>query len=142
MKKKRKAKIIRNSKKRLKKKHDDSFRTFVKVFICGIILLNGIAVVPALILKAFDFCYGLLLGSAASFFYLWSFVEERKKYLFVLKSQNDRKPPRAFVIRYLSWAVFLGLSGLISVYALAGTFYSLFMIRIIIYFIAYKTREI
>jgi len=142
MKKKRKLKIIRNTKKRIRKKHDDSFRTFVKVFICGIILLNGIAVIPALLLDAFEFCYGLSLGSAASFFYLWSFAEERKKYLSLLSSSANQKVPRAFFLRYLSWAVFLCLSGFISIYSLVGTFYSLFMIRIIIYFIAYKTREI
>ena len=142
MKKKRKAKIIKNSKERLRKRQDDSFKTFVKVFICGIILANGIAAAMALLFNRIDFCYGIFLGVAASFFYLWSFAEERKKYLFIVRNQNNQKPPKAFLIRYLVWVVFLGISGYVSIESLMGTFCSLFAVRVTIYVIAYKTKEI
>jgi hypothetical protein len=114
----------------------------VKVFICGIILLDGIAAAMALLFNKIGFCHGVFLGVAASFFYLWSFVEERKKYLFIVRNQNKQKPPKAFFVRYLAWTVFLGISGYVSIISLMGTFYSLFAVRIIIYVIAYKTREI
>ncbi|MFP4460757.1 MAG: ATP synthase subunit I [Thermotogota bacterium] len=120
---------------------DDSFATFVKQFVYGIILLNLTAVIIALLLSASEFIYGLIIGSLASFFYLWSLIEQRKRVNQLLKQQRTDKTPKGFVVRYSIMIVFLILSGIISVYSLFGTFYSLFVIRFILYYIAYKGRH-
>jgi len=125
-----------------KKTPDDSFAAFVKVFVYGIILLNLAALVVGLFLRATEFIYGLLMGMGASFFYLWSLSEQRKRFLRVLTQQRIDKTPKGFVVRYSVMIVFLFLSGMISVVSLFGTFYSLFMIRFILYYIAYKDRNI
>ncbi len=128
-------------KKPRNKAPDDSFVTFVKRFVYGIILLNSAAVFIAVFLNAYVFIYGLMLGVAASFFYLWSLSEQRKRLLRLLNQQRTDKTPRGFVVRYSIMIVFLILSGMISVVSLFGTFYSLFMIRFILYYIAYKERH-
>jgi len=124
-----------------KKTPDDSFAAFVKVFVYGIILLNLAALVVGLFLRATEFIYGLLMGMGASFFYLWSLSEQRKRFLRVLTQQRIDKTPKGFVVRYSVMIVFLFLSGMISVVSVVGTFYSLFMIRFILYYIAYKDRN-
>lgn len=141
MKKKAKKKMRIRVKRARKKAPDDSFATFVKRFVYGIILLNSAAVIGAVFLSAYEFIYGLMLGVAASFFYLWSLSEQRKRLLRLLNQQRTDKTPRGFVVRYSIMIVFLILSGMISVYSLFGTFYSLFMIRFILYYIAYKERH-
>jgi len=141
MKKKKKKKIRIRIKRPLKKTPDDSFATFVKLFVYGIILLNLAALIVAVFLRATEFIYGLLIGVGASFFYLWSLSEQRKRIFQLLNQQRTDKTPKGFVVRYSVMIVFLFLSGMISVVSLFGTFYSLFMIRFILYYIAYKDRN-
>jgi hypothetical protein len=128
--------------KRLRKRaSDDSFATFVKRFVYGIIWLNSAALIVAVFLSAYEFIYGLMLGVAASLFYLWALSEQRKRLLWLISQHRTDKTPRGFVVRYSIMIVFLILSGMISVISLFGTFYSLFMIRFILYYIAYKERH-
>lgn len=124
-----------------KETFDDSFAIFVKRFVYGIILLNLAALIVAVFLSAYEFIYGLIFGFVASFFYLWSLSEQRKRFMQLLNQQRADKTPKGFVVRYSIMIVFLILSGMISVISLFGTFYSLFVIRLILYYIAYKDRH-
>ena len=142
MKKKKKKKMRMRVKRPRKTTPDDSFTTFVKRFVYGIILVNFTALIIAFFLKAHGFIYGLIIGVVASFFYLWSLSEQRKRFLQLLNQQKMHKTPKGFMVRYSIMIVFLALSGMISVYSIIGTFYSLFMIRFILYYIAYKDRNI
>ena len=78
MKKKAKKKMRIRVKRPRNKAPDDSFATFVKRFVYGIILLNSAAMVVAVLLSEYEFIYGLMLGVTASFFYLWSLSEQKK----------------------------------------------------------------
>jgi len=136
-KKKNKMRIIRPHKKPL----PDPFSTFVKRFVYGIIVLNSAALLIGALLGSTDWLYGSLIGIAASFFYLWALAEQRKRVLWLVEKQRTDKTPRGFVVRYSIMIVFLFFSGMISIVSLLSTFISLFMIRFILYYIAYKERH-
>src|SRR6056297_879353 len=117
-----KKKTKKNKRMRVKKQRkmtpDDSFATFVKHFVYGIIGLNAAAMSVAALLGATHFVYGLLIGILASFFYLWSLAEQRKKLLGLLNHPRTDKTPRGFMVRYSIMIVFLILSGMISIVSL------------------------
>ncbi len=136
-KKRNKMRIVRSNKKR----RPDPFVIFVKRFVYGIIVLNAVSLLIGAFLGTIEWVYGSLIGTAASFFYLWSLVEQRKKVLLLFEKQRTGKTPRGFVVRYSIMIVFLFFSGMISIVSLLGTFVSLFMIRFILYYIAYKERH-
>jgi len=129
--------IIRPHKKPL----PDPFSTFVKRFVYGIIVLNSAALLIGALLGSTDWLYGSLIGIAASSFYLWALAEQRKRVLWLVEKQRTDKTPRGFVVRYSIMIVFLFFSGMISIVSLLSTFFSLFMIRFILYYIAYKERH-
>ncbi|GEM_PF-1539596 len=119
----------------------DIFKTFVVLYVYGIILLNAGAAVAGYVLTGWNFVYGIGIGLVASLFYLWNLYEEKKRILVLVENNGFYRGYRGFLVRYATMALFLGLSAYIAVDSLIATFLSLFMIRLVIYYIAYKTKH-
>jgi len=113
----------------------------VVLYVYGIILLNAGAAVAGFVLTGMDFVYGIGIGLVASLFYLWNLYEEKKRILVLVENGGFYRGYRGFLVRYVTMALFLGLSAYIAVESLIATFLSLFMIRLVIYYIAYKTKR-